>query len=141
MSKLNRAVIVLAGLGLFDALYLLVIKLTDEPSLCIQGVGDCWSVNTSKFSEIMGIPISIFGAAAFLAIVFIQVFEQKSAFLKKYAPLALFGITLTGSIYSAYLTYVEIWVIHAICPFCVFSALVMFILMILSLQKLKEVRL
>jgi len=138
MNKLQKVAIIAAFLGLLDALYLLVIKLTEEPALCIQGLGDCWSVNTSKYSEIYGIPVSLLGALAFLAIVLNLSLENTSKFLSKYGTLAFFGITLTGTIYSAYLTYLEVWVIHAICPFCIISALLMLLLLIISIIRLRK---
>ena len=105
MNRLQKVAIIAAFLGLLDALYLLVIKLTEEPALCIQGIGDCWSVNTSRYSEIYGIPISLLGALAFLAIVLILSLENRIKLLAKYGALVFFGIALTGTIYSAYLTY------------------------------------
>ena len=36
--------------------------------------------------------------------------------------LAIFGVSLAGALYSAYLTYLELFVIDAICPWCVSSA-------------------
>jgi len=138
MNKLQKVALIAAFLGLLDALYLLVIKLTEEPAFCIQGIGDCWTVNTSKYSEIYGIPISLFGAVAFLAIVLILNLENRIKFLAKYGTLVFFGIALTGTIYSAYLTYLEVWVIHAICPFCIISALLMLILLIISIFRLRK---
>lgn len=138
MNKPKLASVVIASLGFLDALYLLMIKLTQEPAFCIQGIGDCWSVNTSKYSEIIGIPVSLLGAGAYLAIILIQVSTKRTKFLQKYGPLSFFGISLTGTIYSAFLTYLEIWVIRAICPFCVISALFMLILLLLSIQNLRK---
>jgi uncharacterized membrane protein len=40
------------------------------------------------------------------------------------AALVAFGFSLTGTIYSAYLTWVELAVLDAICLWCVASALV-----------------
>ena len=45
----------------------------------------------------------------------------------------LFGMTLIGVLYSAYLTYIEVAVIYAICPFCVVSAIMMVILFVIVL--------
>jgi uncharacterized membrane protein len=53
--------------------------------------------------------------------------------------LALFGVTLIGMIYSAYLTYLEVAVIHAICPFCVLSAVLMSFLFVLSALRIREI--
>jgi uncharacterized membrane protein len=62
--------------------------------------------------------------------------EAREGFWQEYSPLIVFGITLAGLIYSAYLTYLEIAVIKAICPFCVISAIVMAGLFVLSSMRL-----
>ena len=49
------------------------------------------------------------------------------------APLLIFGLSLIGVLYSAYLTYLELFVIHAVCPWCVVSALIMTSIWILAL--------
>ena len=134
--KLRLYSIVLSVVGLVDSLYLTVIKLTNEKGLCLQGVGDCWTVNISRYSEIAGIPIAILGAGAYLTLLFLLLLEAKGSFWREYGPLAVFGISLTGLIYSIYLTYLEIAVIKAICPFCVISALVMAALFILAVIRL-----
>jgi uncharacterized membrane protein len=138
MNRLHKAAILVAGLGLIDALYLLVIKLSEDPAFCIQGIGDCWTVNTSIYSEILGVPISLFGAAAYLVILLILTLGNRYNILSKYGTILFFGITLSGTIYSVYLTYLEIWVLHAICPFCIVSALLMVLLLIFSIIQLKK---
>ena len=138
MNRLHKAAILVAGLGLIDALYLLVIKLSEDPAFCIQGIGDCWTVNTSKYSEILGVPISLFGAAAYLVILLILTLGNRYKILSKYGTILFFGIALSGTIYSVYLTYLEIWVLHAICPFCIVSALLMVLLLIFSIIQLKK---
>jgi uncharacterized membrane protein len=136
MSKIKLAIMLIAGLGFLNAVYLLIIKLTQEPALCIQGVGDCWSVNTSRYSEIYGVPVSLLGALAFLCILFFQWLDVRFNSLNKYTSFIIFGLSLTGTIYSAFLTYIEIWVIRAICPFCVLSAFLMVLILGLSILKL-----
>jgi len=130
--------ILLAGsvIGFVDALYLTWMKITNNPRMCIQGLGDCFTVNTSKYSEIAGIPVAILGAAAYLALFLILFNEDRTNFLKTNSVLFIFGITLTGTLFSAYLTYVEIYVIRQICPFCVLSAITMLILLVISIIRL-----
>jgi len=121
-DRLRWASLILALLGALDASYLTYIKLAHVAALC-RGVGDCESVNSSVYSQIYGIPIAILGLAAYLAVVALLALEPRSPLLQDYAPLAVFGLALTGTLYSAYLTYVELFVIHAVCPYCVASAL------------------
>ncbi len=125
-----------AILGLLDAAYLTIVKLTHNEAQCIPGVGDCFSVNTSRYSEIMGIPIALLGAMAYLTIILLLLLETRGGFWEENAGLAIFGISLFSVLYSAYLTYLEIYVIRAICPFCIVSAIAMVILFVLSIARL-----
>lgn len=127
--------VILACLGLVDALYLTYVKISHTFALC-GPLGDCESVNTSQYSEIAGIPISILGAAAYFLILVLLVMEPRASFWKNNGPLMVFGVSLVGVLYSAYLTYIEIFVLKAICPYCAASAVIMVLLLILSIFRL-----
>ncbi len=140
MRHWTRVAWLAALIGLLDSIYLTVLKLSNNKSLCIQGVGDCWSVNTSVYSEIYGIPIAVLGIGAYGFVLFLLFAEKRNPLLQRNADFILFGVTLIGIIYSAYLTYLEIAVIKAICPFCVVSAVAMMILFIYSVKRLIDPR-
>jgi uncharacterized membrane protein len=122
-------------LGAADAIYLLIYKLTGNPYMCL-GNGGCHNVNFSPYAEISGIPISVFGIFAYLVILGILVLEARVKIVKENGPLAIFGISLAGVAFSAYLTYLELYVIHAICPFCVASAVLISFIFILAIIRL-----
>jgi uncharacterized membrane protein len=132
---LHRISLVLALLGALDAGYLTYIKLAHVEAIC-RGVGNCEAVNSSVYAQIGGIPIALLGLGAYLAILALLVLEPRVSVLQDYAPLAIFGLALTGTLYSAYLTYVELFVIHAICPYCVTSAALITGLFILAVVRL-----
>jgi uncharacterized membrane protein len=129
------ATFALACLGVLDATYLLVYKLTNNNAMCI-GSGGCHDVNFSSYSEIGGIPVSVFGIVAFLIIAGILLLEPRLKFAQENGSLAIFGISLTGVAFTAYLTWLEIYVIHAICPFCVASAVIISLIFILAIIRL-----
>ncbi len=129
------ATFVLALLGVLDSVYLLVYKLTGNNEMCL-GNGGCHDVNFSPYSEIGGIPVSVFGIAAFLAIAGILLLELRLKIAKENVPLAIFGISLAGVAFTAYLTWLEIYVIHAICPFCVAAAVIIALIFILAIIRL-----
>jgi len=136
MTNLRRIAIAAAALGIIDSIYLWIIKITNNKALCIQGVGDCWSVNTSIYSEVSGIPVSVLGLLMYIAVLVVWFMLPKSPLFQRYGPILSFALTLVGVIFSAYLTYLEIAVIKAICPFCVISAVLVVILFIVSLIQL-----
>ena len=130
-----RLSLALAVLGMLVSGYLTWIKVSNTQAFC-SGVGDCEAVNSSAYSEIRGVPVAVLGFAAYLAIAALLAAEKRLAALREYAPLAIFGLALTGTLYSAYLTYVELFVIKAVCPYCVASALIITTVLILSILRL-----
>jgi len=136
MKSLRTIAIIAASLGIADSIYLLLIKVLNNKNMCIQGVGDCWSVNTSRYSEMFGIPTSALGIAAYAVILGLWLLLPRTDFFRRNIPIANFMLSLIGVIYSAYLTYLEIAVIKAICPFCVISAILFVILFVVSLLQL-----
>ncbi|MDO9085729.1 MAG: vitamin K epoxide reductase family protein [Anaerolineaceae bacterium] len=135
---LKKATIIIAVLGLLDAIYLTIIKLTDNKALCIQGIGDCWSVNNSRYSEWNGIPISIFGILAYIGIILILSIQKKFKLFREFGSIFVFGIALSGFLFSIYLTYLQFAVIKAVCPFCIISAITMMTIFILSFINLTK---
>jgi uncharacterized membrane protein len=127
--------VVLSILGAADAIYLLIYKLTGNPHMCL-GNGGCHNVNFSPYSEVSGIPVSVFGICAYFAILCILFLEARVKIAQENGPLVIFGISLGGVAFTAYLTYLEIYVIHAICPFCVVSAIAITFIFILAIIRL-----
>jgi uncharacterized membrane protein len=138
MKKLNLYALIAAIIGALDATYLTWIKLSHNETQCAPGLGDCFTVNTSRYSELFGIPVAIFGLATYLLIIAILLLKSRSEFLRENGTMAIFGISLIGVIYSAYLSYLEEYVIHAWCPYCVVSAIMITIIFVLSVLHLKQ---
>lgn len=136
-ETLRRAVIALSVLGVAVALYLVYIKYNPTSAFC-AAAGGCEAVNTSRYSEIAGIPIALIGALAYLAILGLALLEPRLSLAKEWGPVAEFGLALTGTLYSAYLTYIEIAVIHQICPYCVTSAVLITLILAASALRLRR---
>jgi uncharacterized membrane protein len=134
-DKLVPASVILAIIGLVDSLYLYWVKISNAYALC-GPIGDCESVNSSTYAEIAGVPIALLGAGAYLSILVILFFERRGGFWSEYGPYITFGISLVGVLYSAYLTYVEVAILRAICPYCVLSAIILVILLALTTVRL-----
>ncbi len=132
---LRVATFILAGLGIIDSAYLSWVKLTHTAVYC-GGSGECETVANSPYAEIAGIPIAFIGLAGYVGILACVYLEARSSFWQQNSPLIIFGMTLAGTLYSAYLTYVEIAVIHAICPYCVVSAILMTLLFVIAIIRL-----
>jgi uncharacterized membrane protein len=133
---LRLVTIAFAVIGLIDSVYLTWIKFAHQESRCIVGLGDCFSVNTSRYSTFYGVPVAVFGMIGYLAILALLLLESRKGFWEANAVLAEFGVALFGVLFSAYLTFLEIVVIHAICPYCVLSAFSMLVIFALSIVRL-----
>ncbi|MBN2502555.1 MAG: vitamin K epoxide reductase family protein [Anaerolineales bacterium] len=137
-ARLRIVSIFLTLIGLVDAVYLTYIKLAHKEAAC-AGIGDCDAVNSSRYAEVAGIPIALLGAVAYLMILFFLIFDRQKNVLGENSILFVLGLSFIGVLYSAYLTYLELFVLHAVCPFCVISAIVLVLLFALTLVRyLKE---
>jgi uncharacterized membrane protein len=132
--SLRRILFVLGVIGLLDSAYLAYIKLANATATC-GGIGDCDAVNSSKYAEIFGIPIALFGAGAYIFMLVIIYMEPRHNLWRENGPLALFVLTLLGVLYSAYLTYVEVAILFAICPYCVLSAIILVAMFAISVYR------
>ena len=130
------AAVALALVGLADSAYLAYVKLTNQLASC-SNLGDCETVNSSRFSEIGGVPIALLGAAGYLLILGAVAADQPGGRWAEAGRYAFFGLTLVGTLYSLYLTYLEVFVLRAVCPFCVASAVIMIMLFVLSILRLQ----
>ncbi len=133
--SISWVMFVLALIGAADSLYLLIYKLSGNNQMCL-GNGGCHNVNFSSYSEIYGIPVSAIGMAAYIVMAVLILLEPRIRLLQENGPLLLFGMTLIGVAFSIYLTYLELYVIHAVCPFCVTSAIVISLMFILAIVRL-----
>ncbi|MDO9122745.1 MAG: vitamin K epoxide reductase family protein [Anaerolineaceae bacterium] len=138
MKKITIIAIVASIIGFIDSAYLTIIKFTNSPIYCTPGLGNCESVQNSQWSTIWGIPIALLGALAYLFLIFCFVFEQSIPDLKRYSDYLVFGTSFFGFLYSLYLTYLELFVLQAICQWCILSAICMTVVFITTIIRLKE---
>ncbi|HEX8990588.1 MAG TPA: vitamin K epoxide reductase family protein [Anaerolineales bacterium] len=130
-----RVSLALAVLGILVSAYMTVYKLTDNPNMCL-GNGGCSTVNSSKYAALYGIPVAVIGIGGYLSILVLLWVERSNAFLTSNGTLIVFGLALLGFLFTLYLIYVELALIHALCPFCVTSQVTMTVLFILSIIRL-----
>jgi len=124
-------------LGLGVSAYLTWVKLTDNLASC-GPIGDCESVNSSRYAEIAGMPVALLGALGYLAILAFLAAERWLPRQAENLHMGVFGVALIGTLYSAYLTYIEVAVLRAICPYCVISAVAMTALFVISILRLRS---
>jgi uncharacterized membrane protein len=115
------AILIFAFLGLSDAAYLTQSELTGKPLICIvQGLTNCNVVANSSYSRLFGIPLAEYGVI-FYGLLFM--FSALELFMpNRMMRRALQGVALLGVLTSAYFTYVQIFLIGALCMYCSVSA-------------------
>ncbi len=138
MNKSTRIAFVASIIGFIDSAYLTFVKFTDTPIYCTPGLGDCTTVQNSQYSELWGISLALLGSLTYLALIVLYLFGQKIRFLKPASFHLIFGLGLFGFLFSLYLTYLEFFVIRALCQWCVLSALCMTVIFITTIIQLKR---
>jgi uncharacterized membrane protein len=109
----------LAVVGLLISGYLTWVYYAGVAPVCVGGGGGCETVQTSSYATMVGVPVAVVGLVGYSGLLL-------SALLRGEVGAYLgFLVALVGTLFSAYLTYLELLVIHAVCEWCVASATVM----------------
>ena len=123
---LRITLLVLAVVGLGVASYLTYVHYAGIKPACTAGES-CTKVQTSVYSKLAGIPVALIGLIGYAAIIASLLAPEGES-----ARLATMAFTLVGFGFSAYLTYRELFSIHAVCEWCASSAGIMTVLAVLS---------
>jgi len=128
------AILILSVIGFLLSVYLTYLHYTEgQSAFCSQG-SDCDVVRLSSYSTIFGIPVALLGALSYALIIWFTYVSLA----RTTRWILLYTISLAGFVFSAYLTYLELFVIKAICPYCVVSALIMTIIFIMLAYRKSE---
>lgn len=134
---LKNISILSAFIGWVDSSYLTWVKWTNSAVACLPNLGNCNVVISSRFSQIFGVPIAFLGGVAYLLILILLLLGKEGHRFNQPFLMAVFGLSLVGVLFSAYLTYIEIAVLKAICPYCVLSALAIMLVFVCTLVRIK----
>jgi uncharacterized membrane protein len=124
----------LAVIGFGVATYLTVVHYVGFQLLACSGAhgghSSCQTVQSSQWSEVAGIPVALLGLIGYIGILGSLLVPDREE-----SRLATLGLTLIGFAFSGYLTYRELYSIHAICEWCVSSAVILTILFACSVVR------
>jgi uncharacterized membrane protein len=121
-------VLTLAGIGV--AAYLTYVHYAGLQPLCAGGSHGCERVQSSSYASVGGLPVALLGLAGYVAIAAALVAPGERA------RVAATALAVTGFGFSAYLTYLELFVIDAICQWCVASAVILTLLTVVTVWRL-----
>lgn len=125
-ARLRWAILILALAGAAVSAYLTTVHLADRPVFC-GGLSSCDAVATSEYSDVGGVPVALFGLGAYAAIAALAVAAWRSAWAVWAVPAILLTAAI-GTLYSAYLTWVEIAILEAVCMWCAISAVIIVVI-------------
>jgi uncharacterized membrane protein len=126
---MRRLTLVLALIGAGIAGYLTWVHYGHLKIVCLAGGGGCEKVQSSTYAELAGVPVAVLGLVGYAAIL------ASLALPEEQGAVAAAFISLVGFGFSAYLTWAELFRIHAICQWCVASACVMTALTVVSVVR------
>src|SRR6202795_857996 len=115
----HRQVIGVLGLaGLFVALYVYLYKIGVYGELKC-GTGGCETVQASPYAILLGQPVALYGVLGYAALLAVSVVGLRPGCAAQRWPTLLLAVLATlGFLFTAYLTFLEMFVIHAWCRWC-----------------------
>ncbi len=127
---LRRVIAVIAAIGIGVATYIAIADASRGAPVCLAGGGGCETVASSSYSHLLGINVADFGIVGYILILGTALIAGD---LGRFGG---FALSLVGFGFSVYLTYLELFKIHAICQWCVGSAVLMTALFALNATRL-----
>ena len=130
--KLRMVAALLSLVGLMVATYLYLYKIGIVGTM-VCGTGACELVQTSRWSRFLGVEVSLLGVLGYLAMFGVSLAGVRPALQQRRWPASALLLLATGALlFSAYLTYAELFLIHAICRWCVVSAVIVLLLFLVA---------
>jgi uncharacterized membrane protein len=116
----------LAVIGIAVAAYIAIAEAGGGAPACVAGGGGCETVANSSYSELAGVNVAVIGIVGYAMLL---AAAAAAGDLARFSGLAL---ALVGFGFSAYLTYLELFTIEAICQWCIVSACLMTALLVVN---------
>ena len=127
MTRVASIAIAVVGLGI--ATYLTIVHYAGADPVCAIAHG-CATVQKSDYAKLAGVPVAVLGLLGYVGIL-VSLLRDTETWRTVTAFLSIVGLG-----FSAWLTYVEVGELNAICIWCVASAICMALLAGLSIVRL-----
>jgi uncharacterized membrane protein len=140
MKKISLSIIILGLAGMGISGYLTYGYLVNVSVVC-PFEAKCDLVQASPYAYLWGFPVPLLGLLMYAALTLLGVLLiLKKDKWEKILSLGIYGMSLAGVIFTLYLYYLEIFVLHAFCSWCIGSSIVILCLFILSLVYLNKMK-
>lgn len=131
------AIPALVVVGLVVSGYLTYVETTHTLAIC-GPVGNCNLVQASPYARLAGVPVAVLGFLTYLVMgVLWALAEFGDGQLAELAPLGLLGLATFSTAFSAYLTFLEPFVIKAVCMWCITSAVTITLILLLAFRMVR----
>jgi uncharacterized membrane protein len=132
------AIALLSLLGVFVSAYLYLYKIGKIGSLAC-GAGGCETVQLSRWSSFMGVDVALLGLIGYLGLFGVALAGLQPALAgRRGVAVILLIASAAGVLFAGYLTYLELFVIHAICFWCVSSAVIIALICVIAAFDLRR---
>lgn len=137
IPRMTAALLSLAGL--FVSAYLYLYKIGKIGTLAC-GTGGCETVQLSPWSRVAGLEVSLIGVLGYAGLLVLSLASLQPALVDRKWPTSVLRVFAAfGVAFTAYLSYLELFVIHAICRWCVASGVIIvsiFVVAVLDRRRL-----
>ncbi|MGH7619173.1 MAG: vitamin K epoxide reductase family protein [Gemmatimonadaceae bacterium] len=136
----RKAMALISLLGLFLGAYLSLYKFGYIGTLAC-GAGSCETVQTSRWSMFLHLPVATWGVGFYVLMLALSIVGLQPQF-EDSLRLSLVTLLLAGwgAVFTAWLNYLEGFVIHAWCEWCLGSAGMVLVLFILAVSDYRRCR-
>lgn len=130
--KARMGIALLSLVGAFVSAYLWLFKLGRIGTIAC-GTGGCETVQLSRYSSFLGIDVALIGLLGYVGLFALSLASLQGPLLERRWPATLLAaLAGIGVLFAVYLTYLELFVIHAICRWCVGSAVIIASIFVLA---------
>jgi len=132
----RQAIALLALVGLFVAVYLWLHAIGIGGAIKCGASGGCEVVQTSRWAVFLGQPVALYGVIGYVVILIVALAALRPvALVQRGWGVLLVGLATVGALFTAYLTYLELFVIHAICRWCFGSAVIITVIWVVAMLE------
>jgi len=128
--RMSAALLSLAGL--FISGYLYLYKIGRIGSLAC-GTSGCETVQLSSWSRFAGLEVSLIGVLGYAGLLALSLTSLQAGETRPWLVRAMTVAAGVGVVFTLYLTYLELFVIHAICRWCVASGAIILAILVVAL--------
>ena len=134
--QIRISLLALSFIGTSISGYLVYAHFFKITPVCLPSA-PCEVVLTSRYAEMWGVPLSLLGLLMYISLLSLCIcLLQERNEDQGMASILIYTLSLSGSLFSLYLLYLEAFVIRNYCTWCLASGIVIWSILVMSLVNL-----